>query len=140
MFSTTTSSSQQLKANVHKRLLATMDLIEARRMPVEQLYAECSRRVDMLLNEQRTPLSTPEKQLLLREVMDEIFGLGPIQEFLRDPGVSDVLMTGPREIYIKKNGRRELTAATFRDETQLLTVIQRIASSVGRRIDDSMPM
>jgi pilus assembly protein CpaF len=134
------SASQQLKANVHKRLLETMDLMEARRMPVEQLYAECSRRVDMLLNEQRTPLSAPEKQLLLREVMDEIFGLGPIQEFLRDPGVSDVLVNGPREIYIEKNGRLELTTATFRDETQLMTVIQRIASSCGRRIDDSMPM
>jgi len=117
-----------------------MDLMEARRMPVEQLYAECSRRVDMLLNEQRTPLSAPEKQQLLREVMDEIFGLGPIQEFLRDPGVSDVLVNGPREIYIEKNGRLELTPATFRDETQLMTVIQRIASSCGRRIDDSMPM
>ena len=134
------SASQQLKANVHKRLLETMDLMEARRMPVEQLYAECSRRVDMLLNEQRTPLSAPEKQQLLREVMDEIFGLGPIQEFLRDPGVSDVLVNGPREIYIEKNGRLELTPATFRDETQLMTVIQRIASSCGRRIDDSMPM
>jgi pilus assembly protein CpaF len=134
------SASQQLKANVHKRLLETMDLTEARRMPVEQLYAECSRRVDMLLNEQRTPLTAPEKQQLLREVMDDIFGLGPIQEFLRDPGVSDVLVNGPREIYIEKNGRLELTAASFRDETQLMTVIQRIASSCGRRIDDSMPM
>jgi pilus assembly protein CpaF len=72
--------------------------------------------------------------------MDEIFGLGPIQEFLRDPGVSDVLVNGPREIYIEKNGRLELTSASFRDETQLMTVIQRIASSCGRRIDDSMPM
>ena len=135
-----TSSTQQIKANVHKRLLETMDLIEARRMPVEQLYAECSRRVDLLLNEQRTPLSAPEKQLLLREVMDDIFGLGPIQEFLRDPAVSDVLVNGPREIYIEKHGRLELTAASFRDEAQLMTVIQRIASNCGRRIDDSMPM
>src|SRR4051812_40144145 len=82
------ASSQLIKSNVHKRLLETMDLVEARRMPVEQLYAECSRRVDILLNEQRTPLSAPEKQLLLREVMDDIFGLGPIQEFLRDGAVS----------------------------------------------------
>jgi pilus assembly protein CpaF len=134
------SASQQLKANVHKRLLETMDLIEARRLPVEQLYSECSRRVDMLLTEQRTPLSAPEKQLLLGEVMDEIFGLGPVQVFLRDPLVSDVLVNGPREIYIEKNGRLELTTATFRDDTQLMTVIQRIAASVGRRIDDSSPM
>src|SRR6185437_7412564 len=102
---TPTSASQQLKSKVHKRLLETMDLIEARRMPVEQLHAECSRRVDMLLNEQRTPLSAPEKQVLLREVMDDIFGLGPVQEFLRDPAVSDILVNGAREIYIEKMGR-----------------------------------
>src|SRR5215212_6840448 len=127
MFANTNSSSrpvdaaaagnpaQQLKANVHKKLLETMDLIEARRMPVEQLHAECSRRVDMLLNEQRTPLSAPEKQLLLREVMDEIFGLGPVEEFLRDPRVSDVLVNGVKQIYIEREGRLEITNAEFRD-------------------------
>ncbi len=83
---TPTSASQQLKSKVHKRLLETMDLIEARRMPVEQLHAECSRRVDMLLNEQRTLLrfQRPEKQVLLREVMRRhLPDSGPVQEFLR---------------------------------------------------------
>jgi pilus assembly protein CpaF len=117
-----------------------MDLIEARRMPVEQLHAECSRRVDQLLNEQRTPLSAPEKQSLLREVMDEIFGLGPVEEFLRDPQVTDVLVNGSGLIYIERHGRLEITQATFRDDSQLMTVIQRIAASVGRRIDESSPM
>src|SRR5262245_36648316 len=93
------SATSQIKLNVHRRLLEMMDLTEARRMPVEQLHAECSRRVDVLLNEQRTPLSAPEKAQLLREVMDDIFGLGPIEEFLRDPAVSDVMVNGPKEIY-----------------------------------------
>ena len=75
-------------------------------MPVEQLHTECSRRVDVLLNEQRYPLSAPEKQQLLREVMDEIFGLGPIEEFLRDPAVSDVLVNGPYKIYIERQGKQ----------------------------------
>ncbi len=134
------AAAQQIKSNVHKRLLESMDLIEARKMPVEQLHAECSRRIDMLLSEQRTPLSAPEKQSLLREVMDEVFGLGPVEEFLRDPSVSDVLVNGVNEIYVERMGRLELTPATFRDEAQLITVIQRIASSVGRRIDESSPM
>src|SRR5215510_3179077 len=96
------SATAQIKLNVHRRLLEMMDLTEARRMPVEQLHAECSRRVDVLLNEQRTPLSAPEKAQLLREVMDDIFGLGPIEEFMRDPAVSDVMVNGPKEIYIER--------------------------------------
>jgi pilus assembly protein CpaF len=134
------NSPQQIKSNVHKRLLETMDLTEARRMPVEQLHAECSRRVDMLLTEQRCPLSAPEKQQLLREVLDEIFGLGPVEEFLRDPMVSDVLVNGSSLIYVERFGRLEETTASFRDDAQLIQVIQRIAASVGRRIDESSPM
>jgi pilus assembly protein CpaF len=135
-----TLSQQEMKAKVHRRLIETMDLVEARRMPVEQLHAECSRRVDALLNEQRCPLSAPEKQQLLREVMDEIFGLGPIEEFLRDPLVSDVLVNGPYKVYIEKHGKLQQTSASFRDDEHLVQVIQRIAARVGRRIDESSPM
>src|SRR6202050_4452254 len=118
-------SAGQIKANVHRRLLELMDLQEPRRMPVEQLHAECSRRVDQLLNEQRLPLSAPEKAQLMREVMDDIFGLGPIEEFLRDPTISDILVNGPKLIYIERRGRLEETTATFRDDAQLIQVIQR---------------
>jgi pilus assembly protein CpaF len=134
------SPTQQIKRNVHKKLLDMIDLAEARRMPVEQLHAECSRRVDALLNEQRTPLSAPEKAQLLREVMDDIFGLGPIEELLRDPTVSDVLVNGPKLVYIERFGRLEETGVQFADDAQLVQVIQRIAASVGRRIDESAPM
>src|SRR3954465_4061174 len=119
------ASSKQVKVNVHRRLLETMDLVEARRMPAEQLYRECSRRVDQLLNEQRCPLSAPEKQTLLREVMDDIFGLGPIEEFLRHPNGSDVRIKGPASIYVKRAGGLSQTTAAFRDEAQLIQVIQR---------------
>jgi len=131
---------QTIKANVHRKFLETLDFVEARRMPAEQLHAECSRRVDMLLNEQRCPLTGPEKAQLLRELMDEIFGLGPIEEFLRDPTVSDVLVNGSHQIYVERFGRLEPTDVTFRDNDHLMLVIQRIASQVGRRIDESSPM
>jgi pilus assembly protein CpaF len=131
---------QQIKANVHRRLLETLDLREARSIPLDELQRECSRRIDFLLGEQRCPLSAQEKYQLLREVMDEIFGLGPIEEFLRDPTVSDVLVNGPHKIYIERLGRLEMTPVTFRDDAQLLQVIQRIAASIGRRIDESSPM
>jgi len=137
---TGTLSLAQVKANVHRQLLETLDLHEARRIPLDQLQRECARRIDGLLSEQRCPLSSYERQQLLREVMDEIFGLGPIEEFLRDPTVSDVLVNGPKKVYIERRGRLENTSVTFRDDAQLLQVIQRIAASVGRRIDEASPM
>jgi pilus assembly protein CpaF len=117
-----------------------MDLRAARRMPVEQLHRECSQRMDMLLSEQRVPLSAADKQLLLRELMDEIFGLGPIEELLSDRTISDILVNGPSKVYIERYGRLEKTNVQFRDEDQLMQVIQRIAARIGRRIDESSPM
>jgi pilus assembly protein CpaF len=134
------AATQEVKTKVHNRLLETLDFAEARRMPMEQLHRECSRRVDVLLNEQGCPLSAPEKQKLLREVMDEIFGLGPIEEFLRDPHITDILVNGPHNIYIEREGRLERTTAQFRDDAHLMQVIQRIAARVGRRIDESSAM
>jgi pilus assembly protein CpaF len=121
-------------------LIETLDLEAARKMSTEQLQRECSRRVDQLLNEERCPLSAPEKQQLVREVMDEIFGLGPIEVFMRDPLVTDILVNGPHQVYIERHGRLSMTDASFRDDNHLMAVIQRIAARVGRRIDESSPM
>ncbi len=129
-----------IKLDVHRRLLDSMDLAQARRMPREHLQHECSKRVDQLLNEQRCPLSAPEKQKLLREVMDEIFGLGPLEELLRDPLVTDILVNGPHQIYLEREGRLFETDQQFRDNEHLIQVIQRVAARVGRRIDESCPM
>src|SRR5205809_400735 len=134
------AATQAIKSEVHRRLLESMDLAQARRMPREQLQAECSRRVDMLLNEQRCPLSAPEKQKLLREVMDEIFGLGPLEDILRDNLVTDILINGPHQIYLERAGRLSETHHQFRDNEHLIQVIQRIAARIGRRIDESCPM
>jgi pilus assembly protein CpaF len=131
---------QRIKAQVHQRLLEVIDFQQARHLPADQLYEECSRRVNGLLTEQQCPLSAPEKYRLLGEVMDEVFGLGPIEEFRRDPAVCDILVNGPSNIYIERDGRLERTTATFRDENHLMRVIQRIAAGAGRRIDESSPM
>ncbi len=134
------NSNEELKVKVHRRLLDTLDLHEARQLPVEQLYKECSRQIDVLLSEQNRPLSGPEKVQLIREVLDEVFGLGPIEEFLRDPLVSDVLVNGSDQVFIEKFGVLTKTNARFRDNEQVLQIIQRIAAQVGRRIDESSPM
>ncbi len=131
---------RDIKAKVHGRLLQTLNLAEARRMPLDALQQECSRRVDALLDEQRCSLSHPEKQQLLREVLDEIFGLGPLEEFLRDRTISDILVNGANQIYIERAGRLLRTDAHFKSDEHVLQVIQRIATRVGRRIDESSPM
>jgi pilus assembly protein CpaF len=131
---------QAIKARVHRRLLELINLNEARQMQPDRLHRECSERVDALLSEQGASLSAIEKSQLLRGVMDDIFGLGPIEPFLREPDVTDVLVNGPGQVYIERQGRLELTDARFRDDQHVLQVIQRIASQVGRRIDESSPM
>jgi len=131
---------QKLKAEVHRQLLESLNLIEAQRLPSAQLYQECLRRVDSLLDQQRTPLSGPEKRALVQEVMDEVFGLGPIEDLLKDPMISDILVNNANSVYIERAGRLERVNVSFRDNAHVLQVIQRIAARVGRRIDESSPM
>ncbi len=131
---------QKIKTEMHHKLLEVLDLNEARHIPLEQLHEECWNRVNTLLTERQYPLSGPDKQRLLREVMDEVFGFGPLEVFLRDPYVSDILVNGPSQIYIEKNGQIEPTKVHFTDEKHLMRIIQRIGANVGRRIDESMPM
>ncbi|MFC1761631.1 CpaF family protein [Planctomycetota bacterium] len=135
-----TGQNLQIRSRLHRRLLQTLDLSEARRIPLDQLHKECAKRVDALLQEEQIPLSGPEKQQLIREVMDEIFGYGPLDELLRDPYVSDILVNGPNKVYIERQGRLESTGVTFLDNDHVLRVIRRIADNVGRRIDESTPM
>ncbi|MDI6451676.1 CpaF family protein [Anaerobaca lacustris] len=134
------SQTLQLKAKIHRKLLQVMNLTEARRFSVHELHAQCAERVDALLREEKIPLSGPEKQQLIREVMDEVFGYGPLNDFLRDPTVSDILVNGPHKVYVERRGRLEATDATFLDDQHLMRVIRRIADHVGRRIDESTPM
>lgn len=131
---------QKIKADIHRQLIEVLDLNEARHVPLEKLHEECSRRVDALLSARQYPLSGPDKQRLLREVMDEVFGFGPLEVFLRDPEISDILVNGPYKIYIEKRGQLKPTNVTFMDEKHLMRIIHRIGSNVGRRIDESMPM
>ena len=130
----------EIKSRVHARLVETLDMAQAQKLPYEELRAECLRRVDHLLGEQRTPLTTDEKKALVVEVMDDIFGLGPIEALMRDPSISDILVNGPHRVYVERRGRLSTADVEFRDNNHLMLVIQRIASRMGRRIDESSPM
>jgi pilus assembly protein CpaF len=131
---------RELKSLVHTRLVETLDLVQAQKLDAEDLRQECFRRVENLLNEHKAPLTTAEKRQLVREVMDEIFGLGPIEELMRDPEVSDILVNGHDQVFIERGGILEPTPVRFTDNNHLLRVIQRIAAQVGRRIDEGSPM
>ncbi len=129
-----------IKSRVHQRLLSLLDLKEAQRFGVEQLQKECSTKIDALLMQEKYPLTGPEKQQLQEEVLDEIFGLGPLEPLLRDPTISDILVNGYQQVYIERKGRLERTDITFQNDAHLMRVIQRIGTNVGRRIDESSPM
>jgi pilus assembly protein CpaF len=130
----------RIKYKVHQRVLEMLDLNEAQNFPLEHLHKECSAKIDALLMQEQYPLTGPEKQLLLGEVLNEIFGLGPLEPLLKEPMVSDILVNGPKQVYIERQGRLEKTRVTFKDDAHLMRVIQRIGANVGRRIDESSPM
>ncbi|MBL7215001.1 MAG: CpaF family protein [Phycisphaerae bacterium] len=129
-----------IKAKVHRRLLGLLDLSEAQQLSVDSLQQEISSKIDTLLAQEQYPLSSPEKQQLHNEVMDEIFGLGPLEPLLREPLISDILVNGHKDVYIEREGMLEHTSISFRDDPHLMRVIQRIGTNVGRRIDESSPM
>ena len=137
---TNQKSHAQLKTEVCRKLIDELDLHEARSMPLPELRRECRRRADVLLNQQDYPLTESEKDTLLKDILNDIFGLGPLEEFMDDPNISDILVNGHKHIYIERDGRLVRTDAEFRDESHLLQVIHRIATQVGRRIDESAPM
>jgi pilus assembly protein CpaF len=109
-------------------------------MPGDRVRQEVRPSVAKLVNEEKTPLSLAEKDGLIEEVLDEVFGLGPLEPLLRDKTVSDILVTTPRLIYIERGGKLERTSIQFKDDAHLMRIIERVVSRVGRRIDESSPM
>ena len=133
-------TSAHIKEQIHRALLDQMNLREASNMAPERLRRECTRRVDELLATLRHPLSAVAKQRLVTELLDEIFGLGPLEELLRVPDISDILVNGASCVYIERKGVLERTNVRFRDDEHVIRIIQRIAARVGRRIDEGSPM
>jgi pilus assembly protein CpaF len=131
---------QELKFTLHRKLLervnlellATIDTDSAR----EDLRVILSRLVD----EEKTPLSMMEKERVTQEVLDEVFGLGPLEPLLQDRSISDILVTTPYLVVVERNGRLERTSVQFKDNAHLLRIIEKIVSRVGRRVDESSPM
>ncbi len=106
----------------------------------DQLRLEIRRQVELLCNQRADLLSQDEREQLANEVLDETFGLGPLEPLMRDPTVSDILINGARTVYVERRGRLERTAVVFHDDRHVIQIVQRIVSQIGRRIDETSPM
>jgi pilus assembly protein CpaF len=133
-------SFQEMKSRLHRAIINRMDLTKLGQLDPEQLHAEVARLAENLLAIENMPLSVADRERLVEEVRHELFGLGPLEPLLADPTVSDILVNDPQNIYIERRGKIERTDVTFKDAEHLMRVIERIVSSVGRRIDESSPM
>src|SRR5918999_6392447 len=131
---------QEMKARLHRAIINRMDLTKLGQLDPEQLHAEVSRLAEDLIAVENAPLSVSERERLIGEVRHELFGLGPLEPLLADPEVCDILVNSPKKVYIERRGKLELTSVEFKDDEHLMRVIERIVSTVGRRIDESSPM
>ncbi|HEY9505024.1 MAG TPA: ATPase, T2SS/T4P/T4SS family, partial [Gemmatimonadales bacterium] len=131
---------QQVKSRVHRRLIERLNLSSLERVGREQVIEAIRRVVHDLISQEMVALNYEERELLVSQVLDEIFGLGPLEPLIQDQEISDILVNTYKQIFIERNGRLEKTDVRFQDDRHLLQVIDRIVSSVGRRIDDSSPM
>jgi pilus assembly protein CpaF len=130
----------ELKANVHRKLLNRLNLEALANAERSRAESEIRSLLFELIAEESTPLSMSEREVILGDVVDEVFGLGPLEPLLRDPSVSDILVNTYKSVYVERSGKLEKHPTTFQDDRHLLRVIDRIVSGVGRRVDDSSPM
>lgn len=128
------------KQMILPRVLGTLDLSMIGTVEEKRTRAQIRDIANRLINEEAAPLSLIQRRHVVRQIEDEVMGLGPLEPLLADPSVSDILVNGPEHIYVERAGKLQRTAIRFHDDAHLLNIIDRIVSKVGRRIDESIPM
>src|SRR5271167_482484 len=131
---------QQVKADLHRKILDRLDLEKLGRTPNDAAREEVLQLIRNTVNSEAVPLSFAERERLSREILDEIFGLGPLEPLLKDPTVSDILVNRYDRVYVERAGKIESTGLSLKDDAHLMQIIERIVSRVGRRVDESSPM
>jgi pilus assembly protein CpaF len=134
------SEYQQVKADLHRKILDRLDLEKLGRSTGDSAREEVLVLIRNSVNSEVIPLSFAERERLSREILDEIFGLGPLEPLLKDHTISDILVNRFDKVYIERAGKLELTGLSFKDNQHLMQIIERIVSRVGRRVDESSPM
>ena len=131
---------QDLKARVHRILINKLDLGKLENADPDVVQRDVKKVIERILDEENTPLSGAEREQVQTDVINELFGLGPLEPLLADKSISDILVNGWRNVYIERRGKLERVEATFRDDPHLMQIIDRIVSRIGRRVDESAPM
>src|SRR5277367_3038071 len=131
---------QELKFLIHRRLLDRINLEALSSIVGDRARAEVRAVVAKLVEEENPPLNLAEKDRMIEEVLDEVFGLGPLEPLLQDPTVSDILVTTPKLVYVERFGKLHRTPIEFKDNVHLLRIIEKVVSRVGRRVDESSPL
>ncbi len=134
------SDFEEMKRRIHSKLVDKLDLTRVGDLEGDTLRREIRLVVEHLCDTEDTLLNRQERERLIEEVLDETFGLGPLEMLLKDSTISDILINGPRSVYVERRGRLEKTTVTFRNDKHLLQIIDRIVSKVGRRVDETCPM
>ncbi|MDQ1406757.1 MAG: pilus assembly protein CpaF, partial [Acidobacteriaceae bacterium] len=129
-----------VKTAIHRRLIQKLNLDKLTEVNREEVRREVGHILEALVVGESTPMNLQERERLAQEVLDEVFGLGPLEPLLADPTISDILVNGYNRVYIERRGMLEKTAVQFRDDAHLMAIIDRIVSAIGRRVDESSPM
>ena len=133
-------SMQEVKSRVHRRVLERLNLSNLETVARDEAAGAVRQLVHDMLTVEDVAINLDEREKLIQSILDEIFGLGPLEPLMHDADISDILVNTARQVYIERHGKLELTDVRFRDDRHLVQVIDRIVSAVGRRIDDSQPM
>ncbi len=131
---------QELKSSIHRKLVDRLDLSTVAEIPTEQLSGIIKAVVENLIAAEGIPLTRTERERLIIEIQHETLGLGPLEPLLQDSEISDILVNGPNQVYIEKHGKLVMTEVAFKDDDHLMTIVERIVSKVGRRVDESSPL
>ena len=131
---------EKYKAEIHRTLISKLDLEKLSRVNSSQARQAVSGIVKEIIQDQRVPLNFDEQEKIQADLLDEVFGLGPLEPLLRDPKISDIMVNDKDHVFIEKGGLLSRVSTSFRDDRHLLQIIDRIVSRVGRRVDESSPM
>src|SRR5271157_2935029 len=131
---------QELKTTLHRELITQIDLEKLTTLEDVRARSQVREVIQGLIVKLETPLSTVERDRLSREVLHEVFGLGPLEPLLQDVTINDILVNTCKQVYVERNGVLELTSVVFKDDAHLRHIIDKIVSTVGRRVDESSPM
>ncbi|MGH9598685.1 MAG: ATPase, T2SS/T4P/T4SS family, partial [Terracidiphilus sp.] len=128
------------KSELHRTLIEQLDLEKLSRANSDQARQVVAGLVKEIISAQGVPLSFDEQEKIQSDLLDEVFGLGPLEQLLRDPQISDILVNGKDRVFIERGGKLQRVDIVFRDDRHLLQIIDRIVSRVGRRVDEASPM